>query len=252
MMIRNSFLPKDFLRLIAAPALFAGVFFLLSAQAPAQISKVGEVVLAQNESARGVSFEWPYAYVSLFNDGVQWVVDLTNPFSPTPVTSFNPAFGDQWNENFVQKGRLVCGHRFGGLNLWDVTGVPFQLDTANTNYHFDGLDILTAASQTLLFYSEDNASNGPGGLRVYDITNNLLTNIGNSVVGNNQRDGGIPGAGASPSPDHNGSSSASPAEATALSGRPSRSASRSQCSRGRLSRTAPIRRAASAPRSAGS
>jgi hypothetical protein len=169
--------------------LLAGTFLLSSTPASGQISKVGEVTLAPNESARGVSYEWPYAYVSLFDDGIQWKVDLSNPALPVAVTSFNPSFGDAWNENFYTQGMLVCGHRYGGLNLWDVTGAPAQLDTTATNYHYAGLDSLAAGSMNLLFYSEHNASGNPAGIHIYDIAGGTLNFLGDNLMGGNMRDG---------------------------------------------------------------
>jgi len=173
-----------------AALVLAGGLVLLAPQASAQLTKVSEVILASNEDAVGVSFEWPNAFVSLKTDGTQWVIDLTNAFAPVTVSSFNPAFGDQWAENFVHKGSLVCGHRFGGLNLWDVSGVPTQLDTTSTTYHFDGLDTLEdIPGRTLLFYSEHNASSSPGGIRIYDIAGGNFVYMGDNLVGGNQRDG---------------------------------------------------------------
>lgn len=156
----------------------------------AQLTKVGEIVLASNEKATGVSVEGVTAVASLFTDGEQRIVDLTNPANPTLTTGFNPVFGDQWNENITRSGTFVNGLRFGGLNLWDVSfSIPVLLDWDNTNYHHDGLDILDNAAQRLLFYSEHNAFGNPGGLLVYDITAATLNQIGSSLVGNNQRDG---------------------------------------------------------------
>ncbi len=166
----------------------AGAFLFQSPQASAVITKVGEEVLAANESARGVDFEWPYAYVSLFTDGIQRKVDVTLPNWPTTVTSFNPDYGDQWGENIVYNGMLVCGHRYGGLNLWDVS-VPVELDDTLTNYHYDGLDVLEAPGMALLLYSEHNAGNQPAGIRVYEISGGLLNYMADDLVGNNQRDG---------------------------------------------------------------
>jgi hypothetical protein len=151
-----------------------------------QPTKVAEVILAPNESARGVDFEWPNAYVSLFTNGEQRVIDL-NTF--TQVAAFNPNYGDQWAEAIVVAGDFISGHRFGGLNLWDVTGVPTPLDSIATTYHFDGLGMLPIAGQAVLLYSESDISPLDAGLRVYDITNGTLNNIGNAVAANDVRDG---------------------------------------------------------------
>gem|GEM_PF-3133940 len=51
----------------------------------------------------------------------------------------------------------MCGYRLEGLNLWDATGIPFQLDTSSTNYHHDGLDLLDVGVLRIVFYSEHNA-----------------------------------------------------------------------------------------------
>lgn len=161
------------------------------AAAPAQLNKVGEIVLAPNQRASGVTAFGQVAYVSLHDDGVTHTIDLTFPNAPTSITSFNPAFGDQFHENVVINGRLFCGHRFGGLNMWDVSNpnLPAQLDTTGTNYHHDGLEVRNLGVGQILFYSEHNAGAQPGGLHVYDVTGGSLNLLGTSLVGNNLRDG---------------------------------------------------------------
>jgi len=176
-------------RLLPITAFLAAALLILSAPAAAQLSKVGEVFLDPADSARGVSVELPYAYVGLFTDGIQKKVDLTVPTLPSLVTTFNPAFGDEWAENFVYNGKLICGHRFGGLNLWDVTGAPAVLDTASTTYHFDGLDVHNPPGEEFLVYSEHNASSAPAGIRVYDILGGSLTYASDDLLGSNLRDG---------------------------------------------------------------
>ncbi|MBC8328152.1 MAG: hypothetical protein H8E31_05325, partial [Planctomycetes bacterium] len=151
-----------------------GAALLLSSSATAQLFKVGEIVLAPNESARGVSFEYPFAYVSVYGSGVQYKVDLTTPTAPILLSSYNPAFGDQHGENVAAFDRVVTGHRLGGLNLWNVLGAPFQLDSVSTNDHFDGLAFHPVGGQELLLYSEHNSGGNPGGLPAYDILGNTL------------------------------------------------------------------------------
>lgn len=162
---------------------------LLAAALPAQLTKMDELVLAPNDSARSVDVEWPYAWVATFGDGIQHQVDLSVPLQLGYLGNFNPAWGDQWGESIVRTGRLVCGHRFGGLNLWDVAGTPFQLDSVSTAYHFDGLAQLDYQGQDLLFYSEANTTNGQAGLIVYDLGAGQLNPIGQSMAGNALRDG---------------------------------------------------------------
>lgn len=161
---------------------------VLAAGAAGQV-KVGEIVLATDESARGVSFEWPYAYVATFNDGWQHQVDLTDPANPLLVTKFNPSGGDVWNENLVFQGRLFAGFRFGGLAMWDVGGTPAELDTAHTIYHFAGLDVLPVPGRLFLLYSEHNAFTKRGGLRVFEFSSGTLVKVGESVDDFGKRDG---------------------------------------------------------------
>jgi len=97
----------------AALAAIAAMLFLAPKPENA-ITKVGEIVLASNERAIAVGFEWLNAYVSLFGDGIQCVVDVSNQSSPQAGPTFNPKFGDQWGENIVYQGSFVSGHRFGG------------------------------------------------------------------------------------------------------------------------------------------
>ena len=161
---------------------------LLSAAVPAtQLSKVGELKFASDFLATGVSLEGTRAHVSLFTGGVQWVVDCSNPASPVAVTSFNPAFGDQFGEHLYSANRMFMGHRFGGLNFWDVSGVPFQRDSVSTDYHFDGLALHELGAQKVLFYSE--VAGGLGGLIVYDVTAGTLNHIGEWLQGSNILDG---------------------------------------------------------------
>lgn len=163
----------------------------LSSPLSAQLSKFGEVVLSTTDSAMGVALEGQTAFASLFTSGVQVVVDLSVLSTPSVLTTFNPAYGDQWNEPIVYGSKLVSGNRFGGLNLWDVSvpASPSGLDDTNTNYHFDGLDILDNGIQPLLFYSEHNASGNPAGLVVFDLSGCTLNQIGSSLLPGAQRDG---------------------------------------------------------------
>lgn len=176
-------------RLLPITAFLAAALLILSAPAMAQLSLVGEVVLDPSDSARGISVDLPYAYVGLNTDGIQKKVDLTIPALPTTVATFNPAFGDEWAENFVHNGKLICGHSGGGLNLWDITGAPAVLDTTTTTYHYDGLGVLNPPGQEFLVYSEHNFSGAPAGIRVYDILGGSLAFASDDLLGGNLRDG---------------------------------------------------------------
>jgi len=160
-------------------SLIALLALLAAPRGQAQIlHKVGELPIAWQESVRGVSFAYPDAYVSRFRGGVQYRVDLVDPAQPALLTSFNPSGGDVWNENLLYQGRLITGHRAGQLNLWDVSGVPAELDSQFTNYHFAGLAVLEMAGTPFLFYSEHDAYKKPGGLRIYDISADTLVQVG--------------------------------------------------------------------------
>jgi hypothetical protein len=164
---------------------------LLASPAAAQFVKIGEVVLAPNERAVGVTADGVTAHVSTYTDGVTYNVDFSVPTSPTVITSFNPAWGDQFNENYYFNGRVVMGNRFGGLNMWDVStpSAPAQFDTIPTNYHFSGLDAVSLASMELFFYSEHNASGNPGGLRLFNTLGNTFSPVGSFLLGGNLLDG---------------------------------------------------------------
>lgn len=163
---------------------------LLLASATAQ-TKVGQTGLEYNDSIRSVNCAGTTAFVSRHEDGVQYKVDLSNPTFPWAFRSWNPTWGDQWAEAVLHQGRLISGHRGGGLNLWQVSGAPRELHTLPTNDHHDGLAVFDDGTNRLLFFSESDIGGffSSGGLRIFDIGQDQLNQIGTSIVGSNQRDG---------------------------------------------------------------
>ncbi len=102
--------------------------------------------------------------------------------APTATkTCLNPSYGDQWFEGEYTPafgGRYVVAHRFGGINLIDVSNpraatfgaVLHSRRDRQSKYHFRGKRFLTRASSTYLYYNEHNVSNRGGGLVVYQLT----------------------------------------------------------------------------------
>lgn len=164
---------------------------LLVGPAASQFTKIGEIVLAPNERAVGVTAERFVAHVSTFTNGITYNVNYTIPTALTLIANYNPLWGDQHNENFFLNGRVFSGHRFGGLNMWDVLApnAPFQLDSIPTNDHFSGLDSITIPGLELFFYSEHNAGGNPGGLHIFNTAGNTFAPLGNFLLGGNLLDG---------------------------------------------------------------
>ena len=159
----------------------------LTSGAPAQgPTLLSEIVLDPSTHSTGVTVSGDVAWCSLYADGVQVAVDVSNPGNPVLLRggSFNPPYGDQWAEHFRSDDWLITGHRGGGVALYDVTtpSSPAILDSVPTNDHYAGLDVLTVGSFVCLFYSERDSSGLPGGVIAYDIAGAKLVQTGASLA----------------------------------------------------------------------
>ncbi len=132
-----------------------------------------------------------YAFCSLFDNGRQVGVDISDPANPVSCgVPFNPPFGDQFQDALYFDGYLFTAHRSGGLNMIDVTTSPCSMTTVSsvgTHYHFTGLHGHEESGQKFVFESEHNSGGSSGGLRIYDTTSGSLSLTG-SILGND-RDG---------------------------------------------------------------
>ncbi len=147
--------------------------------------KLGEVRLGNSiDSCRGIEVatvgEQTFAFASIHKGAVQYVVDVTDPTQPTTCTTIDPPLNDQWNDPLLANGYLFTGHRFGGLNMIDVSDPcnPQVVSTTGTNYHFKGLTFHEILGTPYLFESEHCANQRGGGLRVYDLTLGFLGWVG--------------------------------------------------------------------------
>ena len=124
-------------------------------------------------------------------DGWQHYVNVSNPAAPTLTTSFNPPYGDQWFEaeyTPAHGGRLITGHRGGGLVMVDVSNpaTPTVAASVGTIYHYRGLRYLATPVAEYLFYNETN-----WGLKVFDLTggNQLVPGWNNYANATNDGNG---------------------------------------------------------------
>jgi hypothetical protein len=150
------------------------------------IASVGDTVAAQIGSLNLPSsplrslhvLPGGYVVAAAVAGGVQFYVDVSNPTAPVVATIVDPPFGDQWFEAEYTPdfgGRLFTGHRFGGLNMLDVSN-PLAPTVAATDpqaiYHYRGLRYRNFGGQSLLYYGETN-----WGLAVYAVGANSLTRV---------------------------------------------------------------------------
>lgn len=125
-------------------------------------------------------------------DGWLHVVNVTNPFSPTLATSYNPPFGDQWFEaEYTPQfgGRLFTGHRSGGINMINLSN-PLSPSAVSipSIYHFRGMRYRPVGNGGALFYNETNT-----GLAAYQVngTGTTLTPMWNDFGPSNQDGNGM-------------------------------------------------------------
>ncbi len=124
-------------------------------------------------------------------DGWQHVVNVTNPFSPTLATSYNPPFGDQWFEaEYTPQfgGRLFTAHRGGGINMIDVSNplAPNAIASVGSIYHYRGMRYRPLTVGGALFYNETNS-----GLNVFQVnsTGTNLASVWNDYAANQDGNG---------------------------------------------------------------
>lgn len=163
--------------------------------APA-FSQFSTTVLSTTDSPRSIVSTGPFVIVSLQQSARQVAVDVTNPVAPVVGPVYDPPLGDQfansaWTPAFG--GRLVLGHRGGGMNLIDTASAPtltslFTGSTATAKYLHEGLETwLDTTGRAFVAYSEHNVGNSGGGLRLFEITStgslgDTLTHIGADIL----------------------------------------------------------------------
>ena len=131
-----------------SPVLLALVTLIAAASASAQIGKL-VLPLATGDDPRSVlAIGNGHVVVSNQKDAWQHFVKVSTPTTPTLSTSFNPPYGYQWFEaeyTPMWGGRIFTAHRFGGLNIIDVSNPLAPGVTggyapgAPSVYHFRGL-----------------------------------------------------------------------------------------------------------------
>ncbi len=163
--------------------------------APA-VAQLATVVVSTTDSPRSIVSTGPFVICSLQQSARQVPVDVTNPRVPLVGPTFDPPLGDQfansaWTPAFG--GRLVLGHRGGGMNLIDTSGAPglvtlFTGSTTTAKYLHEGLGtFVDGTGRALVAYSEHNVGNSGGGLRLFEITSSAsagdtLTHIGADIL----------------------------------------------------------------------
>jgi len=170
---------------LAASAGSIVLFLAVPEGALAQPVKTGELRIPQT-SLRGVEIVRTdfqrVAILNAFAGGVLHVVDVSDPATPLPCAQMDPPHGDSFHDSIHAAGGLLfTGHRFGGVNLIDVSNpcLPILVSSADTHYHFKGLELFRdAAGVSYLFESEHNASGRDGGLRIYDVSAGSLDLVG--------------------------------------------------------------------------
>ena len=166
---------------------------VLAAPAAAQLSTT---VVSTTDSPRSIVSTGPFVIVSLQQSARQVAIDVTNPVAPVVGPIYDPPLGDQfansaWTPAFG--GRLVLGHRGGGMNLIDTAGAPtlgslFSGPTSTAKYLHEGLETwLDTTGRAFVAYSEHNVGNSGGGLRLFEITTtaapgDTLTHIGADIL----------------------------------------------------------------------
>ncbi len=151
---------------------------------PGLVAQIGSVVVSTTDSPRSLVVAGSTVICSMTQSGRQVPVSVANPANPTLGTILDLPLNDQFgNAAYTPAfgGRLILGHRFGGVNLID-TSAGLTLTTLFTSqpnlpakYHHEGLETFTdGANRTFVAYSEHNVGNGGGGLRLFEITTTSL------------------------------------------------------------------------------
>ncbi|MBK9129876.1 MAG: hypothetical protein IPM13_19175 [Phycisphaerales bacterium] len=162
------------------------VCLILAALASAQ---QGSVTVSTTLFPRSVVIAGPDHVICSFGatnqSGVQQAVNVSVPNNPTNQGAlFDPNYGDQFSDAVFTPafgGRLVTAHRFGGINLIDAS-VPWAMVGAYSQiqppkYSQEGLEIFADSTGVFVGYSEHNVGNTGGGLRIFRMSANALTEI---------------------------------------------------------------------------
>ena len=159
-------------------------------------AQLGSVVVSTTNAPRSLVVAGNVVICSLNTSAEQVPVSVASPTNPTLGTLLNPPLGDQFaNSAYTPDfgGRLVLGHRSGGLNLID-TSAGLTLSTLFTSpanspakYCHEGLETWSSAARTFVAYSEHNVGNSGGGLRTFEITTtsgpgDTLVEIGSDIA----------------------------------------------------------------------
>ncbi len=166
--------------------------FSIAAFAAVAPSQISTTVVSTTYLPRSVHPAGNFVFCCMTESGRQITVDATVVASPTIAGTYNPPLSDQFGDGAYTRmfgGRLVTGHRWGGLNLGDTSAAPLlsTADTDATVYHHEGIKIYTEATgATWVAYSEQNTSAAnAGGLMMYRMTAGALTPVG-SFLNNDQ------------------------------------------------------------------
>lgn len=131
-----------------------------------------------------------HAICSMTQSSRQVPVDVTLPAAPvvgTDTTFTRDQFTDAVYSSAFG-GRLVSGHRFGGIQVWDATlpnlpGPLPQLGFQTTNYSHEGLKTVIWQNQTYVVYGEQHTSpTSMGGLELYRLDAAGVTFIGEHMM----------------------------------------------------------------------
>lgn len=172
------------------------VLVVLGGLAPSLAAQIATVVVSPTNAPRSLVIAGTTAICSLTTGAVQVPVDVRNAANPVLGTPLDPPLGDQFaNAAYTPAfgGRLVLGHRSGGMNLIDTSGGS-SLATLFTSspgqpakYLHEGLETWTSGSRTFVAYSEHNVGNSGGGLRLFEIVSastpgDSLVEIGSDIL----------------------------------------------------------------------
>jgi hypothetical protein len=123
------------------------------------------------------------AIVSFVGGSIQRPINVTNPNAPLLGTLSAAVGQDQFSRAWYTPafgGRLLTGHRGGGIRLWNagapLTGPLTVSSTTATRYSHEGLKTFTDTNnRTWLYYGDHYSGGTDGGLRVFEVGASSLT-----------------------------------------------------------------------------
>jgi hypothetical protein len=174
----------------------ANLRLVVAAVAMPLSAQLSSVVVSTTNSPRSLVVAGRTVICSLTTSAQQVPVDVSVPTNPVVGVLLDPPLGDQFgNAAYTPSfgGRLVLGHRSGGMNLIDTSrGSPLTtLFTSQpgqpAKYLHEGLETHTAGGRTFVAYSEHNVGNSGGGLRLLEILStsvpgDTLVEIGSDIL----------------------------------------------------------------------